>query len=104
MITAHQIENAELQAWQNMFDIAPEEFRKKMKLFYKQVGGGICEVLPFYPVVHFNMVMGLGFTEPVTGKVLAQVEKIYADAQQSVYLIQFAEEVQKAALQIFSRK
>jgi len=96
MITPHQIESAELDAWQNMFDIAPENFREKMKMFYRQVGGGICEVFPLYPVVHFNMVMGLGFTEPVTKEILHRVENIYADAGQLVYMIQFSDEVQKA--------
>ncbi|HRH61294.1 MAG TPA: SMI1/KNR4 family protein [Chitinophagaceae bacterium] len=96
MITPHQIENAELDAWQNMFDIAPEDFRKKMAMFYKHVGGGICQVFPNYPVVHFNMVMGLGFTEPVTKEILQQVESIYNEAQQPVYMIQFSDAVQKA--------
>jgi hypothetical protein len=62
MITPGQIENVEKAAWQNMFDIAPEKFRQEKKLYYEHVGGGICEVFPDYPVVHFDMMLGLGFT------------------------------------------
>lgn len=79
-----------------MFDIAPAKFRQEMKLHYEHVAGGICQVFPGYPVVHFNMVLGLGFTEPVTVEVLQQVETIYKKAEQSVYLIQFAEGIQQA--------
>ena len=79
-----------------MFDIAPASFRSQMHLFYEQVGGGICQVFPYYPVVHFNMVMGLGFTEPVTKSILREIEDIYNRASQPVYLIQFCEEIQEA--------
>ncbi len=96
MITPEQIEDIEKQAWQNMFDIAPGKFRQQMKLYYEHIAGGICQVFPGYPVVHFNMVMGLGFTEPVTMEVLQQVEAVYKKAEQPVYLIQFSETIQKA--------
>jgi len=96
MITPQQIEEIEKQAWQNMFDIAPENFRQEMKLYYEGVAGGICQVFPGYPVVHFNMVLGLGFTEPVTINVLQQVEAVYNKAGQPVYLIQFCESIQRA--------
>src|SRR5215831_11759998 len=96
MITPQQIENVEKEAWKNMFDITPEDFRKEMKLFYEHVAGGICQVFPGYPVVHFNMVLGLGFTEPVTIDVLQQVEAIYSKASQPVYMIQFCESIQQA--------
>ena len=96
MITPQRIEDIEKQAWQNMFDIAPEKFKQEMKLYYEHVGGGICQVFPGYPVVHFNMVMGLGFTEPVTAHILQQVEAIYIKASQPVYMIQFCESIQRA--------
>ena len=96
MITPVQIENLEKEAWQNLFDIAPQAFRQKMNLFYEHVAGGICQVFPGYPVVHFNMVLGLGLTQPVTKEVLEKVEEVYSKASQPVYLIQFAEEVQQA--------
>src|SRR5690348_3716797 len=96
MITFRQIENVEKAAWQNMFDIAPQGFRQKMKLYYEHVGGGICQVFPGYPVVHFNMVLGLGFTEPVTKEILQRVESIYNEADQPVYLIQFCDRIQQA--------
>ncbi len=66
-----------------------------MKLYYEELAGGICQVFPGYHVVRFNMVMGLGFTEPVTRKVLEQVEAIYNKAAQPVYMIQFCESIQK---------
>ena len=78
------MKNIEKEAWQNMFDIAPEKFRQQMKLYYEELAGGICQVFPGYHVVRFNMVMGLGFTEPVTRKVLEQVEAIYNKAAQPV--------------------
>lgn len=96
MPTPKQIEEAEKQAWQNMFDLAPESFRREMNLYYEHAGGGICQVFPKYPVVHFNMVMGLGFTEPVTRKVLERVEGIYREAGQPVYMIQFSDDIQSA--------
>lgn len=96
LITPRDIENVEKEAWQNMFDIAPEQFRRQTKLRYEPVGGGICQVFPGYPIVHFNMVLGLGFTEPVTKEVLQQVEEIYNAASQPVYMIQFCESIQRA--------
>src|SRR4051812_44514352 len=77
MFTPREIEAIEAEAWQNMFDIAPEGFRKKMNLYYEKIHGGTCCVFPKFPVVHFNMVIGLGFTETLTGEIMKQVEKIY---------------------------
>jgi hypothetical protein len=94
--TAYEVEAVERQAWQNMFDIAPEEFRKRVKLFYRNVGGGTCQVFPNYPIVHFNMVLGLGFTEPLTDTLLREVENIYAAAGQPAYMVQFCHEIQEA--------
>lgn len=96
MITAKETEAIEIEAWQNMFDIAPSPFKEEMKIFYKQVAGGTCLVFPKYPVVHFNMVMGLGFAEPITRKVLQEVEQVYMNEKQPVFMIHYCEEIQKA--------
>jgi len=101
MFTPQQIEEIEKEAWQNMFDIAPEVFRKEFKLFYKQIAGGTCFVFPGFPVVHFNMVIGLGFTEILSKEMLQRVESIYHDAGQPVYMIQFTEEVQQCEPGLF---
>lgn len=94
MITAKEIEGIEIEAWQNMFDIAPPSYKKEMQMSRKHIAGGTCLVFPKYPLVHFNMVMGLGFSEPITGQVLQEVEQLYANENQSVYIIHYCEEIQ----------
>jgi hypothetical protein len=101
MYLPKDIELIEQEAWGNMFDIAPDAFRKQMNLYYVRLAGGTCFVFPKFPVVHFNMVIGLGFTEVLTKEVLAQVEAIYNHAKQPVYMIQFCEEVQKCEPGLF---
>lgn len=91
MPTFLQIEAIEMEAWQNMFDIAPESFRQEMNLYYKKIGGGICFVFPKYPVVHFNMVMSLGYDEPISEALLKEVEAIYEKENQPIYMIQYCE-------------
>jgi hypothetical protein len=101
MHTAQQIESIEAEAWESMFDIAPAAFRKEMNLYYEKVDGATCFVFPKFPVVHFNMVIGLGFAEVLTKELLQQVEDIYRKANQSTYMIQFCEEVQKCEPGLF---
>lgn len=102
MPTNQQIEAIEMEAWQNMFDIAPESFRKEMNLYYRKTGGGICFVFPKYPVVHFNMAMSFGYAEPITETLLEEIKAIYEKEQQPVYMIQYCEHQQPAnAPQIF---
>ena len=101
MLIPQQVEAIEAEAWENMFDLAPPAYRKQMNLYYRKTGGGICLVFPKYPVVHFNMVIGLGFTEPLTKQILQGVEDIYRSAAQPVYLIQFCEEVQRCEPGLF---
>ena len=101
MFTPQQVEAIEAEAWQNMFDIAPENFRKQMNLYYEKIGGAICFVFPKYPVVHFNMVIGLGFTEIVSKEILQQVDCLYANEKQPVYMIQFCDAIQQCEPGIF---
>lgn len=96
MPTCQHIEAVEMEAWQNMFDIAPGAFRKEMNLYYKKIGGGICFVFPKYPVVHFDMVMSLGYEEPISEKLLKEVQAIYEKEQQPVYMIQYCDHQQPA--------
>jgi len=99
------MEAIEMEAWQNMFDIAPATFRKEMNLYYEKTGGGICFVFPKYPVVHFNMAMSFGYAEPISEKLLKQVEAIYKKENQPVYLIQHCEHQQPAnAREIFNSR
>ena len=36
MPTCQEMEAIEMEAWQNMFDIAPATFRKEMNLYYEK--------------------------------------------------------------------
>lgn len=94
MLTPLQIEAIEIEAWKNMFDAASAEFKEQMNMFYEKIGGGICLVFGKYPVVHFNMVMGLGLSEPITKEILQQVEAVYKKATQSTYMIHYFEQMQ----------
>jgi hypothetical protein len=93
MISPKQIEVIEQQAWENMFDIAPVTFKEEQGMFYKHIGGATCLIFPKYPIVHFNMVIGLGFEEPVTPNLLDKIEDLYRRAAQPIYMIQYFDDL-----------
>jgi len=92
-IDAFEIERAERDAWQNMFDVAPLEYRQRSNLFYRSIADGLCLVFPNHPIVHFNMVLGLGFVTPLTAQILYAVERVYAASNHDAYMIQFCHEI-----------
>lgn len=94
MLTPLQIEAIEIEAWENMFDAASPAFKEQMNMYYVKVGGGICLVFGKYPVVHFNMIMGLGLSEPITKEILQKVEAVYEKANQYAYMIHYFEQMQ----------
>jgi len=73
MVTPKEIEAIEQQAWENLFDVAPVAYKKEHGMSYKQIDGATCFAFPTYPIVHFNMVIGLGFDKPVTENTLDEI-------------------------------
>jgi hypothetical protein len=105
MITPKQMEAIEQEAWENMFEIAPEPFKTEHNMLYKRVAGATCIVFPKYPIVHFNMVIGLGFEYPVTTEILNKIEQVYSSMQQPTYMIQyFDDEKPVSAADVFDSK
>lgn len=105
MITPQQLEAIEQDAWENMFDIAPEPFKTEHNMFYKHIAGATCIVFPKYPIVHFNMVIGLGFEKPVTASIIDEIEQVYSSVKQTTYMIQyFDDEKPVNAADIFASK
>src|SRR5690349_12182537 len=105
MITPQQLEAIEQEAWENMFDIAPEPFKTEHDMFYKRIADATCFVFPKYPIVHFNMVISIGFEQPVTENVLDEIEQVYSSVQQPTYMIQyFDDEKPVSAVDVFASK
>jgi hypothetical protein len=76
-----------------------------MVCFYKHIDGAICFVFPKYPIVHFNMVIGLGFEKPVAENTLDEIDNLYRSANQPVYMLQYFDD-QKSydAASVFTSK
>src|SRR4051794_26944128 len=105
MITPQQFEAIEQEAWKNMFDIAPEPFKAEHNMFYKHIAGATCIVFPKFPIVHFNMVIGLGFEQPVTKDVLDEIDLFYSSVQQPTYMIQYFDDGKPiSAADVFASK
>jgi hypothetical protein len=105
MVPPKEIEAIEQRAWENMFDVAPADYKKAYGMFYKHIDGATCFVFPKYPIVHFNMVIGLGFAKPVAENTLDEIDNLYRSANQPVYVLQYFDD-QKSydAASIFTSK
>lgn len=84
---ARLIEGTELAAWQDLIDAAPDSFRIKRGLGYKQIGGGLAINFKSMPIPLFNRVIGLGLSEPLTPSVVDDIKAYYAHNEK--YLIHF---------------
>jgi hypothetical protein len=85
-----QIERAEAVAWKDQWDAAPEDFRARTGMYYREVGGATAFVFPPMPLPLFNRVIGLGFAQPLTPETLAAVLDIYRDTPGKGFFIHHA--------------
>lgn len=70
---ARQLEFAELYAWSDQWEAYPRELVRQYRFAKHNVGEVVVLTSPVIPFSHFNRVMGLGLTQPVTEKELDEI-------------------------------
>jgi hypothetical protein len=82
-----QIETAEVLAWKDIYDSAPAGMRENLKIYYRELAGGLVLHLDAMPVTHFNMAVGFGVNEPLTEDVLATIMEGYGGKKPRSFMI-----------------
>ena len=88
MIDPTLIEQTEIAAWRDLIDAAPDSFKVTSGLQHKDIGGGMATNFQKMPIPLFNRVIGLGLSEPLTQKIIDEVESFYTHKEK--YLIHYS--------------
>lgn len=77
---ARTLETADLNAWVNMFENAPADYAEKFGLEIKRVDEVVVFLCRKIPFPHFNALINLGLSRPVTEEKLDKILAIYREA------------------------
>lgn len=91
---ARIVEFGEAEAYADMFAAALPELGCKIA----RIGSAVALVAPALPIILFNRVMGLGLNEPATESMLADIARLYAEANVRTYAVTLGSVFQPPAL------
>jgi hypothetical protein len=81
------IEQAEIEAWKDLIDSAPESFKLKRGLRYKDIGGGTAINFFSLPIPLFNRVIGLGLNAAFNTSIINEIKAFYSNNEK--YIVHF---------------
>lgn len=91
MIDPLLIELTEIAAWRDLIDAAPDSFKIKNGLRYKDIGGGTAINFLKEPSPLFNRVIGLGLTQSLNQEVIDDIKSFYTHHEK--YIVHYSSPV-----------